>query len=84
MKELVRERGSEELWQKAEKLVQQRSNEVDQMSLADVRKLAHELQVYQIELELQNEELRRSYIEAEKARLVLCGSSIKLRSDMLF
>ena len=36
-------------------------------SVTDARALVHELQVHQIELEMQNEEIRRAQIEAEEA-----------------
>src|SRR5262245_20939968 len=36
-----------------------------QLSLADARRLVHELEVHQIELELQNEELRGARLEVE-------------------
>ena len=37
-------------------------------SLHDVQRLVHELQVHQLELEMQNEELRTARLEAEQAR----------------
>ena len=41
---------------------------IEKLTDADVRKLAHELQVHQIELEMQNEELRKSQQELEDSR----------------
>ena len=38
------------------------------MPVQDVQQLVHELQVYQIELEMQNEELRRTQQELETSR----------------
>ena len=38
------------------------------MPVQDVQRLVHELQVYQIELEMQNEELRRTQQELETSR----------------
>jgi len=39
----------------------------DNMTSADVRKLAHDLQVHQVELEMQNEELRRIQADLEES-----------------
>ena len=38
------------------------------MPVKDVQQLVHELQVHQIELEMQNDELRRTQVELEAAR----------------
>jgi two-component system, LuxR family, sensor kinase FixL len=42
--------------------------ELAQMPAEDVQKLVHELQVHRVELEMQNEELRRTQLELERAR----------------
>ena len=44
------------------------TNNIDAMSLEDVRRIAHELRVHQIELEMQNEELRASQVALDTAR----------------
>ena len=54
---------------RAEELLAARpKDEQDFLPITDVRKLTHELEVHQIELETQNEELRRSYQSLEAAR----------------
>ena len=52
----------------AEKLISPDVLSVDERSHADVCKLAYELQVHQIELEMQNDELRKSQQELEDSR----------------
>ena len=53
---------------RAEKLLATTPRQVAAMPVDDVQKLVHELQVHQIELEMQNEELRRTQSELEAAR----------------
>ncbi|MGA2030872.1 MAG: ATP-binding protein [Thermoguttaceae bacterium] len=57
---------ADELRRKAERQLR-RSKPTEGMADADVRALVHELQVHQIELEMQNEELRRAQAEAREA-----------------
>jgi PAS domain-containing protein len=55
-------KGAQQLRSRAEKLLRERVGE-DKISRfkADAKKLLHELQVHQIELEMQNEELQEAY-----------------------
>jgi len=56
------------LRRKAEEHLKNKKKERAKPALeADIKKLMYELQVHQIELELQNEELREAYETAEKA-----------------
>ena len=56
------------LRQRAEGFLQQTREDIAAMPVQDVQQLVHELQVYQIELEMQNEELRRTQQALETSR----------------
>jgi PAS domain S-box-containing protein len=67
-KELKDAEGSGELRRKAEELASRKEAPARSRSTADVDTLIHELEVHQIELELQNEELRRAQFELKSSR----------------
>ncbi|WP_048190434.1 hypothetical protein [Methanobacterium sp. SMA-27] len=52
------------LREKAEEILQNRFNKIDNQS-ADIDEVIHDLRVHQIELEIQNEELREAQIKLE-------------------
>lgn len=52
----------------AEEVLAGKDEKIAKFPIHDIKKLIHELQVYQIELEMQNEELRRAQTEIEKSR----------------
>lgn len=60
------------LRQQAENIVQKKAvrsvENLDTMTVATMKNIVHELRVHQIELELQNEEMRRSKLELEYAK----------------
>ena len=60
--------GAKKLREKAEASASERYLEMPELSSDQARKLFHELQVHQIELEIQNEELRRIMAELELSR----------------
>ncbi len=59
---------SETLRKRAEEILSEGCEINRKVDIADVKAVLHELQVYQVELEMQNEELRKAQIEIEGAR----------------
>lgn len=57
-----------DLRRQAEERLAGRRHQIDSLDRAELAKIAHELAVHQVELEIQNEELRWARTEAEEAR----------------
>lgn len=57
-----------ELREKAELVLKGISNDIEGFSIDDTKRLIHELQVYQIELELQNQSLQEAQVELQKSK----------------
>ena len=53
---------------RAEEILRTTRGDVAAMPVRDVQQLVHELQVHQIELEMQNDEFRRTQVELEETR----------------
>jgi PAS domain S-box-containing protein len=62
------EQGFKKLRNRAEKSLRKRSADVGKSPDNDVQKLIQELRVHQIELEMQNEELRKAQVELAESR----------------
>ena len=58
----------DELRGRAEELLAKRGGKVTESSEVDVLTLIHEIEVHQVELEMQNEELRGARVEVEQSR----------------
>ncbi len=59
---------SSDLRQRADEMLVKRREELHQVPSADLQRILHELQVHQVELEMQNDELRRTQTELDDAR----------------
>ncbi len=57
-----------ELRRRAEETLKSKPSSMEKMPVEDVRKLVEELQIHQVELEMQNEELRSTQCELEQSR----------------
>lgn len=57
-----------ELRNRAEQLLRESPRGLKDIPTEHIQNLIHELQVYQIELEMQNDELRRTQLELEESR----------------
>src|SRR5574341_356699 len=56
------------LRKRAELLLKKQAERLESLSTSDINHLIHELGTYQIELEMQNEELRNAQLELEASR----------------
>jgi PAS domain S-box-containing protein len=64
----IEQEKSETLRKQAERALKGQIVDLQELSTEDVKSMIHELQVHQIELEMQNEELRRTQSELEDSR----------------
>jgi PAS domain S-box-containing protein len=62
------EQGFKKLRNRAEKSLRKRPADLGKSPVEDVQNLIHELRVHQVELEMQNEELRKAQVELAESR----------------
>ncbi|MFV1975468.1 MAG: sigma 54-interacting transcriptional regulator, partial [Candidatus Scalindua sp.] len=67
-KENQKQKNASDLRKEAEKRLKPEIIPIEKLSDGEVRKLAHELQVHQVELGMQNEELRKTQLLIEESR----------------
>ncbi len=67
-KEMIPKDNFSDLRKRAEKIIDNDKNILEKLHPAEIRKLIHELNVHQIELEMQNNELRRAELELKKTQ----------------
>ncbi len=63
-----RDEGLDALREPAEAILRRTRTDIARMPVADIQALVHELQVHQVELEIQNEELRETQIRLAESR----------------
>src|SRR5271157_1335308 len=56
------------LRKRAETILSQKPQDLRKVPIEDMRRLIHELDVHQIELDMQNEELRRQQVESNESK----------------
>jgi len=59
---------TDEMKRRAEQIIAEQPERMHELPAQDIQELIHELQVHQIELEMQNDELRKAQLEVETSR----------------